>query len=184
MRKLIGFGFIITMLCWSQASTIGADIYTWTDENGVKHFSHEPPPDNSDVEQRDEYKTDRVLQERLDKKRSRKQDEMTGKVPVGSDERVTKNPGKVFIFTKAKHRKCNKVIGFFKEYNITFTEYNIDKDIEAKRRFEALRGKSVPYTFVGTRKFYGFNRGLLINLFGIKNPTGAKIRHIPSSKTK
>ena len=27
----------------------GAKIYTWTDENGIKHFSNEPPADDKDV---------------------------------------------------------------------------------------------------------------------------------------
>ena len=29
------------------ASGVQAEIYSWTDENGVKHYSHTPPPDRS-----------------------------------------------------------------------------------------------------------------------------------------
>jgi hypothetical protein len=29
------------------ASGLQAEIYSWTDENGVKHYSHTPPPDRS-----------------------------------------------------------------------------------------------------------------------------------------
>ena len=29
------------------ASGIQAEIYSWTDDNGVKHYSHTPPPDRS-----------------------------------------------------------------------------------------------------------------------------------------
>ena len=30
-----------------SASGVRAEIYSWTDENGVKHYSHTPPPDRS-----------------------------------------------------------------------------------------------------------------------------------------
>ena len=36
--------FIFTGLA---ASGVQAEIYSWTDENGVKHYSHTPPPDRS-----------------------------------------------------------------------------------------------------------------------------------------
>ena len=36
--------FIFTGL---TASGVQAEIYSWTDENGVKHYSHTPPPDRS-----------------------------------------------------------------------------------------------------------------------------------------
>ena len=46
---------IILMLsvpCWYLAgiSPIEADIYTWTDENGIRHYSNSPPPDAKDPE--------------------------------------------------------------------------------------------------------------------------------------
>ena len=39
-------GIFLTLLCFA---TLHADIYTWTDENGVKHYSNEPP-DKDDVQ--------------------------------------------------------------------------------------------------------------------------------------
>jgi hypothetical protein len=46
--KLIAtfLGISLTLLCFA---TLQADIYTWTDENGVKHYSNEPP-DKDDVQ--------------------------------------------------------------------------------------------------------------------------------------
>ena len=40
---------IIFALLW-VSSLNAADVYTWTDENGVKHFSNAPPGDAEDVE--------------------------------------------------------------------------------------------------------------------------------------
>ena len=30
------------------ASGVQAEIYSWTDENGIKHYSHTPPPAGTD----------------------------------------------------------------------------------------------------------------------------------------
>lgn len=37
----------ILMICALIGSDVQAEIYSWTDENGVKHFSHTPPPERS-----------------------------------------------------------------------------------------------------------------------------------------
>jgi len=41
MKVLISLFFLIGILLWVPASN--ADIYSWTDENGVKHFGNQPP---------------------------------------------------------------------------------------------------------------------------------------------
>ena len=38
---------MIFLLAVLTASGIQAEIYSWTDENGVKHFSHTPPPEGT-----------------------------------------------------------------------------------------------------------------------------------------
>jgi hypothetical protein len=41
MKYMAIIMFLVGMLLWIPASH--ADIYTWTDENGVKHFGNQPP---------------------------------------------------------------------------------------------------------------------------------------------
>ena len=41
MKSLISLFLLIGILLWVPASN--ADIYSWTDENGVKHFGNQPP---------------------------------------------------------------------------------------------------------------------------------------------
>ena len=41
MKGLICLFFLIGILLWVPASN--ADVYSWTDENGVKHFGNQPP---------------------------------------------------------------------------------------------------------------------------------------------
>jgi hypothetical protein len=38
---------IVFIFAGLTASGVQAEIYSWTDENGVKHYSHTPPPDRS-----------------------------------------------------------------------------------------------------------------------------------------
>lgn len=38
---------IIFLFTGLTVSGVQAEIYSWTDENGVKHYSHTPPPDRS-----------------------------------------------------------------------------------------------------------------------------------------
>ena len=47
MKILISLFFLIGILLWVPASN--ADIYSWTDENGVKHFGNQPPENAANV---------------------------------------------------------------------------------------------------------------------------------------
>jgi hypothetical protein len=48
MKSLITAFFLIGTLLWIP--TANADIYSWTDENGVKHFGNQPPENAANVE--------------------------------------------------------------------------------------------------------------------------------------
>lgn len=41
MKALISLFFLIGILLWVPVAN--ADVYSWTDENGVKHFGNQPP---------------------------------------------------------------------------------------------------------------------------------------------
>jgi hypothetical protein len=47
MKVLITIFFFFGILLWVPASN--ADIYSWTDENGVKHFGNQPPDNAANV---------------------------------------------------------------------------------------------------------------------------------------
>jgi hypothetical protein len=47
MKALITLILLIWIMVWVPASN--ADIYTWTDENGVKHFGNQPPQNAADA---------------------------------------------------------------------------------------------------------------------------------------
>ena len=73
MRRL--YLLVVPVLLFCLNTTVDADIYTWIDENGVKHFSNFAPPPNAEVimkteelpydEQADQQRMAAERQERL-----------------------------------------------------------------------------------------------------------------------
>ena len=47
MKNIVSLLFLIGILLWVPASN--ADVYSWVDEKGVKHFGNQPPQDATDV---------------------------------------------------------------------------------------------------------------------------------------
>jgi hypothetical protein len=47
MRHVISLLCLMGILLWVPA--LNADVYSWTDEKGVKHFGNQPPDDAADV---------------------------------------------------------------------------------------------------------------------------------------
>jgi len=46
MKTFACFFMILSLFCF--APVLDAGVYSWTDENGVKHFSNTPPPDSTE----------------------------------------------------------------------------------------------------------------------------------------
>jgi glutaredoxin len=174
----------IMLLLWLQPMIISADIYSWSDENGVKHFSNEPPSEIQKMEERAEHKQDESTYKEQDEERQRKWKEMMGKVPEGSDKSVTKNPGEVIMYSGYGCMECEDARRFFNAYHIPFTEYDIDKDDEALKRYTAFGGKRVPTIFIGNKRFSYFYIPHILDLFGIEYYESRKIEIKYNSKKK
>lgn len=154
-----------------------SDIYNWTDENGVKHFSNEPPPDVDNIEQRAEIKHDAAQYKQWDEKRKAQLDKILDNEPSddGTEpEKVNpiakKNaaPGEVVIFTTPTCGYCKKAKAFFAKHNIAYTEYDIAADHQARKRFQELKGNGVPLIYIGKERMVGFNQSRLQHLLGIR----------------
>ena len=172
--KLATFIVILFLL---MIQPVSGDIYTWTDQNGVKHFSNQPPQDATSLQQRREIKHSQAQYKQWDKSRykdqksilekSRQKKSAAEKTTAGTG-RVTKNPGSVEMYTTPRCGYCIKARSFFSRHNISYTEYNIRADKGAHDRFKALNGRGVPLIFVGENRISGYNEPLLRKLFGIQ----------------
>jgi glutaredoxin len=172
--KLATFIVILFLL---MIQPVSGDIYTWTDQNGVKHFSNQPPPDATDLRQWKEIKHSQAQYNQWDEGRDKdqksileksRQNNSAAQKSAAGTVRVTKNPGSVEMYTTPRCGYCIKARSFFSRHNISYTEYNIRADKGAHDRFKALNGRGVPLIFVGEKRISGFNEPLLRTLFGIQ----------------
>jgi glutaredoxin len=152
------------------------DIYTWTDENGVRHFTNEPPPDIEHAQQQVEIKfnSDRYRQREKERKGLQKatlNDESPAENAETQKASATDNivpPGKVVIFTTPTCGYCIRAKAFLAKHKIPHTEYDITLDSQAQKRFRELHGNGVPLIFIGKERVIGFNQSRLKKLLGIK----------------
>jgi glutaredoxin len=52
---------------------------------------------------------------------------------------------------------CQQARNYFRQQGIAYTEYDIERDGEARRRYQAFGGRGVPVIFVGKRRMNGFS---------------------------
>lgn len=114
--------------------TVLADVYKWTDKAGRTHFSDKP----HDIENAKK---------------------MTLKVYTSKTTTTTENAElkQVIMYATSWCGYCKKARKYFAENNIAYTEYDIEKDAQAKRKYDAFSGKGVPVIFVGQKRMNGFN---------------------------
>ncbi len=155
---------------------VGADIYTWTDANGVKHYANQPPANGKAVQSNAEIKHDSTQYEQWERQRRESQANALNAGQSGSaaqSKQLGKNssrktPGRIVMYTTPTCGYCKRARSFFSQHNIAFTDYDITVDKSAMERFKTLKGRGVPLIFVGDTRIAGFNKHLLKNLLGIK----------------
>lgn len=64
---------------------------------------------------------------------------------------------KVVMYATSWCPYCQQARNYFRQQGIAYTEYDIERDIEAKRRYQAFGGRGVPVIFVGKRRMNGFS---------------------------
>lgn len=167
--------FFMILLC--SALPAGGDIFTWVDDNGVKHFSTEPPPEAKNVERREEIKHSSDQYNQWEEQRRSKQtkileDDQSGGAESEKDstaaQPMTKGKGPVVMYTTPTCGYCAKARAFFAKHHIAYTEYDITKDKKARARYAKLNGRGVPLIFVGDHRIDGFGEQTLRRLLNIK----------------
>lgn len=63
---------------------------------------------------------------------------------------------KITIYSGDNCKNCESAKQFFNENNINYVEYNINKDIEAKKNLIKKRIMSVPFIIIDNDEFIGF----------------------------
>ena len=166
------------MLMLLLTATAGADIYVWTDANGVKHFSNEPPPDARQVKQQeeithdpDQYKTWESQRKEALEKAMESDADADGKANRSRKpphRQAARRSVKVIMYATLTCGYCMRARMFFAEHGIAYTEHDISSDPQARKRFEELNGRGVPLIFIGDQRISGFNPDQLKHALDIK----------------
>lgn len=121
------------LLCCLLATGAGAEVYQWRDADGRLHFTNRKPPQQAqkvDVSDSNSY--------------------------ADSSDELPSTP-RIQMYATSWCGYCKKARAYFRNNNIAFTEYDIEKDAQAARRYKAFGGKGVPVIFINKRRLSGFN---------------------------
>lgn len=129
-RAIVLLFFVLAM------SAAYGEIYKWVDANGKTHFSDSKP------------KSDSV-------------EAVTLKINTYTDVSFDDGAGdvgeKVVMYSTSWCGYCKKARRYFERNNITFVEYDIERNRRAKAEYDRLGGRGVPVILVGTRRMNGFS---------------------------
>ena len=64
---------------------------------------------------------------------------------------------KVVMYATSWCPYCQQARNYFRQQGIPYTEYDIERDADAKRRYQAFGGRGIPVIFVGKRRMNGFS---------------------------
>ncbi len=133
----------LVFICFSQTSL--AEIYKWTDEQGNVHYGDA---------------------------KNRPEDTKTEKVDFGINtyestgvDNNSAKPEKVVMYSTSWCGYCKKARNYFLAKNIPFVEYDIEKDRNAKRRYDQIGGSGVPVILYKGGRINGFNRSSFDRLY-------------------
>ncbi len=132
-----------------------ADYYKWEDAQGTLHVTDYPPPTQS-------AKNTTVHQfepEPVKDSSAVNQAQKESSSPSSSVEDSKKNiKSEVVMYSTSWCSYCKMARDYFKSRNISFTDYDIEKDKEAAERKKQLQnGSGVPFVIINGDKITGFS---------------------------
>ncbi len=122
--------------------TSHAQIYKWKDADGKVHFGDKKPIN----------KKSENIQLKINTYKS-----VTINPAIFKSTKKTNSNKNVSMYSAAWCGICKKDKKYFNQNNISFTEYDIDKDKAAKKRYKAMGATGVPVIFVGDKRMNGFS---------------------------
>jgi len=140
-----------------------ASIYSWTDRNGVKHYSNDPPPEGEKV-------TDLIVMEESVIEESKAD---TTK-PQG--EEPPENPAnsanqEVYVYFDPQSEECTLALTFFNQNKIPYAKFDVTASADEQQRFKNVQGTGVPLIFIGNHRMDGWNEEVAREYLGMKKPS-------------
>jgi len=134
---------LASILIFFYLTNIGhAQIFKWKDADGKIHFSDKKPSDKKS--ENIQLKINTYKSVTIDPKYFNSSIKASG----------NKN---IIMYSAAWCRVCRKAKTYFNKNNISYTEYDIDKDKAANKRHKEMGATGVPVLFIGGTRMNGFN---------------------------
>ncbi|TRO11369.1 glutaredoxin family protein [Ectopseudomonas mendocina] len=130
-RLLLALFAILPLIC-------SAEIYKWTGESGRVHFG-DKPKDKDQAEQ---------LSPKINSYESVSYESFTPAQGATSQ--------RVIMYSAAWCGYCKQARQYFRRNGISFVEYDIEKNQNARRAYNAIGGNGVPVILVGSKRLNGF----------------------------
>ena len=142
MKRLLSMSGLFIVFLLLLAGIGHAEIFRWTDAEGVTHFGDRPPPSVS---------AKHVT------------------VDINSYKSVSIEPftafqrdhagggGSVVLYGTTWCGFCKRARSYFQAQGIPYTEYDVEKTEKGRRDYKKLNGHGVPIILVGNRRMNGFS---------------------------
>lgn len=127
---------LIFLICTGTAL---ANVYKWADKSGKVHFSDKPHEDE---------KSEKII--------------LKVNPPKVTDSATLKQ---VKMYATSWCGYCKKARMYFRQENISYTEYDIESDAQAKKDYDTFGGRGVPVIFVGQERMNGFDESRFKELY-------------------
>ena len=149
LRQVLITLFCLTVLL-SPASQ--GELYKWVDENGKVHYG-DSPPKNAEL---------RKITGEVSSFSSVSVEPFVFDPKLITQRRISKN---VVMYSTRWCGYCKKAKRHFRKNNISFSEYDIERNEQAAREYRALRGRGVPVILIGNQRMNGFDAGTFDRIY-------------------
>ncbi len=147
---------ILLLISIAYSISINAEIYKWVDAHGNISYSDEKPEGQA---------TQTVIikeQNHTEPQNNVKKNKVTKFIPLfGNTEsyksKRSSSSKKLIMYSASWCGYCKKARNYFTKNRIRFTEYDIEKNLTAKRIYDKLGGSGIPLIVSGTKQMQGFN---------------------------
>jgi glutaredoxin len=143
-------------------SSASAEIYRWVDEAGTTHFSDAPPPDqNTDARVYEPAKAN--LESRPMPEKRPIPEFMKSNAKEEKQKRSSSGRDSVELYTTTWCPGCKTAKKWLRRNKVRYTEYDVERDPEANRRYRKLgSGGKIPFAVINGVKIVGFSEARYI----------------------
>jgi len=157
-RKLI-LSLTCLILLGVAPFCFSGEYYSWIDENGRMHYSNQKPTNNANIKiinfKENHKTTDKAPTHTNKLKQTTRSDTLKTRSALPGYKGL--GSGTVVMYSTAWCGYCKKARRYFRENNIPFNEYDIEKSSRAKNEHKRHGGSGVPLLLFGQQKMRGFS---------------------------